>query len=162
MSFCSLLQLACREKCQNRHICKLIKSFSEVHNNFQFVEKRLHDFSFVFPGETPVKPVMPVEDPPPSDMLPGKKKYIPPYTPNRTKSYTPTVPTPHRTSTASSNYKPRSVPSSSGASSSKMSSQINRPIASASIQQHSQLKNIKKFSKPMTEEEELEVESNKF
>ena len=105
---------------------------------------------------------MPVEDPPPSDMLPGKKKYIPPYTPNRTKSYTPTVPTPHRTSTASSNYKPRSVPSSSGASSSKMSSQINRPIASASIQQHSQLKNIKKFSKPMTEEEELEVESNKF
>ena len=39
-------------------------------------------------GETPIKPAAPVEPPPP-DSLPGKKKYIPPYTPhnpNRPKS----------------------------------------------------------------------------
>jgi hypothetical protein len=38
-------------------------------------------------GETPVKPIAPTEEPVAVDSLPGKKKYIPPYTPNRTKSF---------------------------------------------------------------------------
>merc|ERR1719225_500447 len=61
-------------------------------------------------GETTIQPPKPVDEPPP-DQLPGKKKYIPPYTPtnpNRTKSFgtTPAQPRPQQSS-ASSNFKPR-------------------------------------------------------
>jgi len=63
-------------------------------------------------SETTIQTPKPVDEPPP-DQLPGKKKYIPPYTPtnpNRTKSFTTAV-SQVRTapSTASSNFKPRST-----------------------------------------------------
>ena len=65
---------------------------------------------FSIPGETTIQPPKPVDEPPP-DQLPGKKKYIPPYTPvapTRTKSFS-TTPTNVRTasSSATSNFKPR-------------------------------------------------------
>ena len=71
---------------------------------------------FSIPGETTIQPPKPVDEPPP-DQLPGKKKYIPPYTPvapTRTKSFS-TTPTNVRTasSSATSNFKPRTSGNSS-------------------------------------------------
>jgi hypothetical protein len=83
-------------------------SFSEfIFNIFLF---------FSIPGETTIQPPKPVDEPPP-DQLPGKKKYIPPYTPvapTRTKSFS-TTPTNVRTasSSATSNFKPRTSGNSS-------------------------------------------------
>ena len=72
-----------------------------------------------FPGETTVKAPAPVDEPPPPDELPGKKKYIPPYTPNLDKlkqnpSYNTARSAPStvtsRSSSSSSSFKPRTAP----------------------------------------------------
>ena len=70
-------------------------------------------------GETTVKAPAPVDEPPPPDELPGKKKYIPPYTPNLDKlkqnpSYNTARSAPStvtsRSSSSSSSFKPRTAP----------------------------------------------------
>ena len=76
-----------------------------IYDNFEYIF-----LFFSIPGETTIQPPKPVDEPPP-DQLPGKKKYIPPYTPvapTRTKSFS-TTPTNVRTasSSATSNFKPR-------------------------------------------------------
>lgn len=120
-------------------------------------------------GETPVKPAAPSEEPPPGE-LPGKKKYIPPYTPKSTKpsSTITTGGSFHHSSLAklpgavslSSTNKPRvsaTTSSSSSRSSSFNPSSSARPQHSFAPGQPSKPKKIKSSSR-LSDEEMLEVE----
>jgi len=106
-------------------------------------------------SETTIQPPKPVDEPPP-DQLPGKKKYIPPYTPvapTRTKSFS-TTPTNVRTasSSATSNFKPRTSgsftkPSSGG-------NMGGRPQVSTGFSSNMNRSNFQRSRQPESDDEE--------
>ena len=94
-----------------------------------------------------------MDDPPPNpENLPGKKKYIPPYTPNRVNKIPTSPSVSHRPQPSQS--RPRAAPS--------RPVQVNQPKpvqTSSSMQSQMQNKAKQKHRYELEEEDELEVES---
>ena len=115
------------------------------------ISSNSRDISWIS-GETPIKPPAPVDDPPPPENLPGKKKYIPPYTPNRVNKIPTSPAVSHRPQPSQS--RPRAAPS--------RPVQVNQPKpvqTSSSMQSQMQNKAKQKHRYELEEEDELEVES---
>ena len=114
-------------------------------------------------GETTVKAPAPVDEPPPPDELPGKKKYIPPYTPNLDKlkqnpSYNTARSAPStitsRSSSSSSSFKPRSTPN-------RPVNQPNRTVHKPAVpfQQFQNKNAMKKFERSQAVSDDEDEES---
>ena len=116
-------------------------------------------------GELPIKTPVPVqEDPPPPELLPGKKKYIPPYTPNRTQGFNRHHTNSLTNSRPSQNYRPRTVNSNRNPSQNRPSTSIiqNPPSTQSQVNRNSmnpiQQSAMNKKQKMISDEEALEVE----
>ena len=110
-------------------------------------------------GETPIKPAAPVEPPPP-DALPGKKKYIPPYTPNQiNRPRTSSVPQSRPSASSSSNNRPKPVINRPVQQPRPQASSVSSSVSSSASMQMQQKSNKKVKHHGLSEDEALEVES---